>query len=613
MPILTTILQSFRPKPETTACEVTSAQAVSLLETTKATLAAKEMELVAMNETIAARDAEILSLNAEKQSLQERLDTTRNQLELAIQQLERLKNAIHGHKTEQTPAGWEEQLLLTDDSQAATAAQPAEEKPTEDKPAEEKPGEDKPTDEKPKSAKPKGGSKPGRTVRGARLPASLPVRVFEMEPEEVKANPEQWEVIGEDVTEKLEITPREAFLQRFIRKKYKKKDDPQQPPVTAPLPPEQDVVQAGSIGPQLLIEFTLGKYLYHLPLYRQARALEWEFDIKLPESTLCDNIGAVAQALEPIYKEMQKSLWAQSYVQIDLTPVRCLSSLHEGGSFLGQMWVAGIPHGDIIFHWDKSKEAAVADRIIPVTFRGHLQCDGGSEFECYLNGGKARVQPPPKDRITRLGCWAHVRRKFHEAAKKGCRRAAKLLRLINILYRIEGRAAEWHLDASARQKLREKRSTRVLRRIRRLADEHLADKALRRTSLLIQSVKYLDGQWPDLEEYVKHGHVEIDNNWIENGIRPLAVGKKNFLFIGAVSAGQRSAVLYSIIGSCLRREINPRAYLTWVFARLRDATNKTVWKLTPAGYEAWLKEQKPAIPQPVEASPTSETDLQAAA
>jgi hypothetical protein len=176
--------------------------------------------------------------------------------------------------------------------------------------------------------------------------------------------------------------------------------------------------------------------------------LEWESGIHLSRATLCQTVGRVAEALDPVVRCMAAEMWSHGYVQFDLTPVRCLSREHDGGSFLGQMWVCAEVGGDVIYTWDKSKEAIVLDRIVPIGYRGILQADGGSELICFLNGGKMRGAPPPG--IIRAGCWAHVRRKFFEAARDGCPMANGMLKIINLLYRIERVAREENLDPAQR-------------------------------------------------------------------------------------------------------------------------------------------------------------------
>jgi transposase len=204
--------------------------------------------------------------------------------------------------------------------------------------------------------------------------------------------------------------------------------------------------------------------------------------------------------------------------QMDLTPVRCLSREHDGGSYLGQMWVsAAMGGGDVIYTWDKSKEAIVAERIVPDWFRGFLQCDGSSEIACFLHGGKGRKRPPPD--IIRVGCWAHVRRKFFEAAQDGCPLAKRLLKIINVLYRIEHEARDGGYTAVQRQK----RARRVVAGLLRRINATVA--ALRPKTPVGKACLYTLGQWDALQVYLEHGEVEIDNNGVENAIRPCALGK----------------------------------------------------------------------------------------
>jgi transposase len=437
-------------------------------------------------------------------------------------------------------------------------------------------------------ARSKGGSRKGRKVRGALLPENLPVEETEIIPLAVQAAPEKWRRIGEEVCERLERIPGKLIRLRVVRPTYVKVDEPFAPPVSAPAPPQ--LINGGFFGPQFLADLVLGKYLYHQPLYRQAKGMEWECGVKLSPATLCQAIASVADAAGPVVASMSESLWRTGYVQLDLTPVRCLSREHKGGSFLGQMWVSAVVGGDVIYTWDKSKAAAVADRIIPDWYADLLQCDGGSELVCFLLGGKGRNKPPPD--IIRIGCWAHVRRKFFDAAQNGCAVAAKLLKIINVLYRIEGHAREQNFTPEQRRALRQRRAVRVVRGLRRRLDRLLLE--VRPKSGVGKAILYALGQWKSLLVYLEHGRVEIDNNSVENAIRPCALGKKNWLFIGDVGAGQRSATLYSLLGSCLRRGINPREYLHWLIIRLPQATNQTAHTLTPAAYAAAMQESTEA-------------------
>ena len=184
-----------------------------------------------------------------------------------------------------------------------------------------------------------------------------------------------------------------------------------------------------------------------------------------------------------------------------------------------------------------------------------------------------------------------MRRKFSDGAQADCRQCARLLKVINVLYRIKGEIAD--LDPQERARVREKRSARVIRGLRRRMDAILQRE--RPKSAVGKAIVYALGQWDGLQTYLTRGEVPIDNNGVENAIRPCALSKKNYLFIGAVHAGQRAAHFYTLLGSCLRRGLNPRAYLQWLFALLPRATNHTVAELTPAAYAASLASEGAAL------------------
>lgn len=184
-----------------------------------------------------------------------------------------------------------------------------------------------------------------------------------------------------------------------------------------------------------------------------------------------------------------------------------------------------------------------------------------------------------------------------EAARDGCAISRRLLKIINVLYRIERIAREGGFTFAGRKDLRQRRAVRVIRGLRRRIDATVRD--VRPKSPAGKACLYALGQWNALLVYLEHGEIEIDNNSVENAIRPCALGKKNFLFIGDVGAGQRSATLYSLVGSCLRRSINPRAYLHWLFEHLPLATKQTVHTLTPAAYAALKAGDAQALEQAV--------------
>jgi hypothetical protein len=192
--------------------------------------------------------------------------------------------------------------------------------------------------------------------------------------------------------------------------------------------------------------------------------------------------------------------------------------------------------------------------------------------------------------LTLVGCWAHVRRGFHEALPEG-RLAAWIVGQVGLLYGVEKHLRQHQAGPQLRAAVRAWQSRPVLTRLRRALE--IVRRRVLPQSLLGQAVDYALGRWEALIRHADDGRLEIDNNLCENAIRPTAVGKKNFLFIGHPEAGQRSAVIYSVLGSCRRHGINPAEYLHDVFERLPKAKTSEVKSLTPA---AWAKAKRGNVP-----------------
>lgn len=500
------------------------------------------------------REAELLK---ENESLKDRLAELERQNAMLLRH-------VFGKKSEQTPALPPDQIELTLELEDAAIDDEPVTPPT----------------------KPKRGSLKGRKVRNELWPVGLPVEETVLIPACVQQDPDNWRRISENTSERLERRPARIVVLRLRRPVFVRRDHPHAPPVQQPAPPS--LIEGGSLGDQLMADLVLGKYLHHQPLHRQAKALEWECGVKLSASTLCQVIARLADAVAPVVAHIAAGIWAGPVVQADLTPVRCLSRAHKGGSFLGQMWVMNRPGGDIVYHWERSKEAIVAERLVPAGWSGVLQTDGGSEFTCYAKGGKARGRPPD---FRRAACWAHVRRKFFAASEHGCRESARLVRIINVLYRIERLYS--NEGEAALVAVRSRRSARVIRGLRRRMDAIVARERPRKP--VVKACLYAIGQWDALLVYLENGAVPIDNNSVENAIRPCALGKKNYLFIGDVRAGSRAATFYSLLGTCLRRGINPREYLHWLFERLPVTHPRDHATLTPAAYAAQTHPAAPPI------------------
>lgn len=449
--------------------------------------------------------------------------------------------------------------------------------------------------EKPASAKAK--TKPVRQG----LPKHLETEDIVLQPEEVKADPRQWKQIGEEVTEELDYLPARFICRRYIRPNYVRLAQPsvgvaatgpwpsdlvsqvlaeleeQKQVVIAPLPPR--LIEKGYVGAGLMAQIVISKYEDHLPLYRQEK-IYWErHGVKISRQSLAEWVAQAAFWLKPIYEFMKKNSLLRGYLQADETPIRYLDPDRPGKAQLGYLWTYSAPGGDVLFDWQTTRSKAAPAEFLK-TFKGHLQTDA---YGVYLSLAKDR-----KGELTLVGCWAHCRRNFVEALQED-RRVGWVVRQIGHLYGVEKKLREGRAGPRLRGAVRAAQARPVLNRVRK-ALQRMASKVLPKSGFG-QAINYALDQWETLTRYLDDGLLEIDNNPIENAIRPTALGKKNFLFIGHPDAGWYSAVIYSLLGSCRRHGINPHEYLRDILSRLPSATNHQIPDLTP---EAWAKAKKSA-------------------
>lgn len=408
------------------------------------------------------------------------------------------------------------------------------------------------------------------------LPAHLETERVVLEPQEVQQQPEGWRKLGEEVTEELDWKPAQFIKRLYIRPKYANAERI----VIAPLPAR--LIEKGLPGAGLLTQVIVSKYEDHLPLYRQAQIYRQRHRVELSRQTLCGWVEAAADWLSPIYREMKARLQARDYLQVDETPVRYLDPDVKGKSQQGWLWTYSHPRDDVVFDWNVSRSREGPRQFLE-NFRGKLQTDGYSVYESLARERKGD--------LILIGCMAHVRRGFHEALGEG-RLAAWIVGQIGLLYAVEKTLREQKAGPKLRASVRAWQSRPILKRLRQ-AMESVRRRVLPQ-SLLGQATDYALSRWETLIRYVDDGRLEIDNNLCENAIRPTALGKKNFLFIGHPEAGQRSAIIYSVLGSCRRHGINPAQYLQDVFERLPKAKTSDLKSLTPAG---WSQAQQKQLQQ----------------
>jgi transposase len=281
-------------------------------------------------------------------------------------------------------------------------------------------------------------------------------------------------------------------------------------------------------------------------------------------------VEQIAFWLRPVYDAMWQRMLAGGYLQVDETPVRVLDPDVEGKAARGFLWFYAVPHGDVILDFDRSRALKVVRERLK-DFTGTIQTDA---YEVYQSLERK------ESRIERIGCLAHARRRFYTALQQNLPDAVWFISKIRLLYQIEDEARE--LAPSARHDLRQQKAPAIWESLKAKAVE-LQPKFLPK-STIGNAIRYFLDEYDALTGYVRDGSYEIDNNLVENSIRPSAIGKRRWLFIGHPQAGWRSAVIYSIIVSCRRRGINPQEYLTDVLRRLPEQKINRIEELLPGNW-----------------------------
>jgi len=404
---------------------------------------------------------------------------------------------------------------------------------------------------------------PGRNE----LPASLPRQEVVIEPEEDVTG---LVCIGQDVTEELEYTPGKLFVRRYVRPRYARPGG--EGVVQAKLPPRP--IDKGIPGPHLLAQILSDKYIDHLPLYRQAKRYERE-GMRIPDATLGDWLRQSVQLLEIIYPKIREKVLRSGYLMGDETTIRVLQSDKKGSTHLGYYWVYYDPADKLPLFIYQQGRAAVYPKEHLVFFSGYLQTDG---YEAYEKLARALTT------IVLVGCWAHARRKFEDALQVDRENAATILSLIQKLYTIERECREQGLSNEQRLAARQQQAVPVLEKIKAVLD-HFSLTLTPKNPLAVATA-YCLKRWDKLTLYTQNGQLEIDNNPIENVIRPVALGRKNYLFAGSHDSAQRAAVAYTILAACKTANINPLEYLADILQKLPTRNVNDVEDLLPG---QWTK------------------------
>ena len=512
---------------------------------------------------------------AEYEELQGRYNALRHELD-------QLKRLIFGVKSERfVPAATPiapEQMALWQEGGTEEAAEPIKEKISYER------------------RKTKSKPHPGRTP----LPEHLPVRRVRIEPAQ---DTEGLIEIGQDVTRKVDYTPGKLEVieyvvrPRYVRPKTKVSRDEEGPDEESQNQEASAVIQAAVpdqvlpkaiAGAGLLTQLAIAKFIDHLPLYRQRAMFRRDYDWDIASSTLGDWFAATCTLLEPLYAALAKQVLDTDYLQGDESRITVLERGAEPTKnkshryppksrkvHLGYMWVFRNPvAGGVLFAYRPGRGANILHETLD-TFTGQLQSDGYSAYTSFM-----KAHPG----VVLVSCLAHIRRKFFDARSNHRELAEMALGAIQYLYRIEDICRRYGLGPERRRQLRQRYARPAYTALLEWVNEQ------RRTNLskggIGKALNYAHNHLPRLGAYLDDGRIEIDNNLIENKIRPLALGRKNYLFAGSRQGAQRAAMLYSFFGSCREAGVNEREWLHDVLLRIGSHPINRIEELLPGRWKA---------------------------
>lgn len=392
-----------------------------------------------------------------------------------------------------------------------------------------------------------------------KLPDTLPVHEVVIEPTEDTTNLVK---IGEERTEILELAPAKFFKIVIIRPKYALANN--EGVVCGSLPSRPiDKCLAGNV---LLAYILISKYVDHLPLYRLQQIFK-RYGIIIAPSTIDGWIAKLGDLLEPLYNAMVNVVKKDGYIQVDETHIRVLDTTKKGKCHRGYYWVYHAPPKKmVVFDYQPGRDAN-APRHMLKDYKGYLQTDG---YQAYMQYGNMKG-------VTHLACWAHARRYFVDAQDQDKARSEYALIRIQELYAIERDAKD--MTPEERKELRLEKSLPILNELGKWLSEE--NKKLLPKSLIGKAFAYTINLWDHLQHYLHNGELQIDNNLIENSIRPNALGRKNYLFAGSHAGAQRSAMFYTFTGTCKMHGVEPMAWLTAVLNKIADHPANKLYELFP--------------------------------
>jgi transposase len=378
-------------------------------------------------------------------------------------------------------------------------------------------------------------------------------------------------VIGYESAEQLDVEPAKYFVRVTKREKRACKGCEEQGVHSAPLPAR--IIEKGLASDRLVIDTVVSKYADHCPLYRQSAILARETGIDLSRATLDGWVMRVGELLGPISRAMAQELLAGNYIQADETPVGVQSESVRGKNHQAYLWQYSRPGAAVVFDFRMGREREGPRRFLG-NFEGILQSDGYAAYD-HVGGPN----------IVHAACWAHARRKFFQAVELNPKdqSAIGIVAQIDELFGIDAQARDQGLSQEERQLLRLEKSKPLLEQIKTQIQTARSD-ALPK-SVLAKACNYTLTLWTRLSRFLEYSQLELSNNLAENSMRPIALGRHNWIHIGSEQAGPRVAAIVSVVETCRRLKIPIREYLCSILPGLANLPINRVAELTPA---SWL-------------------------
>lgn len=394
------------------------------------------------------------------------------------------------------------------------------------------------------------------------FPADLPRQVEKIYPEGFDENsPEK--PISEEVTEILEETPGKFYVRQIIRYKFANKETGGV--VIGELPSR--VNEKGMFGESVLTRIIIDKYCDHLPGYRQEQRFS-RAGIKIPYSTLIDVPGQVGNYMTPLYEELKRQSLECKYLQIDETPHPVLDRATKGKTHSGYLWVyRSVEQRLVLFEYSPGRGGKWPKEILK-NYKGFIQTDGYVSYDQFDR----------RTDITSVCCMAHARRYFEKALEEYKELAEYFITRLQAVYEVEREIRDENKSDDEILLRRKETSLPILNELEKWLKENTNHPP---RSPIAKAIAYTLSRWKKLTLYIEHPFLEIDNNLVENAIRPTVLGRKNYLFSGSHESAQRAAMFYSFFGSCKMNNVNPQEWLADVLVKLPETKTSELYTLLP--------------------------------